>query len=581
LFILFSFVGTSFSQIFPNSDFEIGTPGLCDCPTDYTCGNDAGRVIDGTHPVFVVGDQGCLTDTNRANSLGAHSGTGYVYFYAGGDRITTPNFNFLGGEQLELCVWYAGPQGAGAAAQNSLNCRFSFGIDGGQVGPNVPVPTGTVWTQHCVSVTMTAGSHNFNILSGGAAKYNIWFDGFNADTCATAHIGADTSICEGDTLVLDASTENATYLWQDNSTDSTLTITQTGTYWVRVTTFCGSSTDTIIVSPADSVDIDYGSLNFCLTDPDPAPTIYGTPGGSFSINNGGSINTSTGEIDLSSSGTGNFQIIYTSIGICLNSDTFNLSIDSCPVPDAQFFVSDSILCIGECIDLLDMSTGASSWLWAFNEASPGTSSDQHPSNICFENAGIHTIQLIASNTYGSDTFEKTILVVDPIINAGTDITIDFGDETVLTISGATGDYSWTPIDWLSCTNCQSTTSSPLETTTYTATVIDSNGCSGIDKITITVLKDFGIYVPNVFTPDQNSLNDIFHPVGLGITERDYSFMIFDRWGDLIYKSVLPGEGWNGEYKGTLVQTGVYVWKLKFRDVNGSLKDVAGRVSIFH
>ncbi len=250
--LLSSFISTAHAQIFSNSDFELGLTTGCHCPTGYTCTNDAGRVVDGIHPLFTVGDKGCaLGDTtNYANAIGAYNGTGYVYFYASGDQINTASANFIEGEQIELCVWYAGPQGQGASGQNTDNAHFSFGVNGNPVGQDVLVPVGTTWTQYCFTVIMSAGNHNFNILSGGSAQYSMWFDNFTvAKSCPlpTVNLGNDTTLCQGETMLLDATTLNATYLWQNNSTTPTFSVTQQGTYWVDVTVNNCTLTSTILI----------------------------------------------------------------------------------------------------------------------------------------------------------------------------------------------------------------------------------------------------------------------------------------------------------------------------------------------
>ncbi|UKN02909.1 gliding motility-associated C-terminal domain-containing protein [Paracrocinitomix mangrovi] len=178
-------LGTAQAQLFASGDFENGPGGGCGCVTGFTCGNDAGRVIDGTHPVFAVGNNGCVTGaTNYAPQLGAHGGSCSVYFYAGLDNIQSPTVNFSGGEEVCLSVWYCGPQGSGASGQNTSNAHFSFGLDGSQIGPDVQVPVGTGWTEHTFTVIMTGGNHTFSVLSGGAAQYSIWFDDFNANLCS-------------------------------------------------------------------------------------------------------------------------------------------------------------------------------------------------------------------------------------------------------------------------------------------------------------------------------------------------------------------------------------------------------------
>jgi gliding motility-associated-like protein len=65
------------------------------------------------------------------------------------------------------------------------------------------------------------------------------------------NLGNDTTLCQGETLMVNATTENATYLWQDNSTNPTFLITESGTYWVNVTVNNCSTTDTLKVLYAD------------------------------------------------------------------------------------------------------------------------------------------------------------------------------------------------------------------------------------------------------------------------------------------------------------------------------------------
>ena len=62
-----------------------------------------------------------------------------------------------------------------------------------------------------------------------------------------ANLGNDTTICQGETLTLDVSAKDATYLWQDNSTNSSFIVKQPGLYWVKVTINNCSNTDSIIV----------------------------------------------------------------------------------------------------------------------------------------------------------------------------------------------------------------------------------------------------------------------------------------------------------------------------------------------
>ena len=81
-----------------------------------------------------------------------------------------------------------------------------------------------------------------------------------------------------------------------------------------------------------------------------------------------------------------------------------------------------------------------------------------------------------------------------------------------------------------------------------------------------------VYVPNTFIPDDNNKNDLFYPVFSSFTAPDYyEFLIFNRWGEVIFKSnettsengFIQGDPWDGTYKGERCQDGTYTWKLNY------------------
>ena len=87
----------------------------------------------------------------------------------------------------------------------------------------------------------------------------------------------------------------------------------------------------------------------------------------------------------------------------------------------------------------------------------------------------------------------------------------------------------------------------------------------ISTDTITVIGTVGngvVYVPNSFSPDNNRINDVFKAEGIDIAF--FHMSIFDRWGELIFETNNLKEGWDGYYKGALVQNDVYVWIMDYR-----------------
>jgi gliding motility-associated-like protein len=94
--------------------------------------------------------------------------------------------------------------------------------------------------------------------------------------------------------------------------------------------------------------------------------------------------------------------------------------------------------------------------------------------------------------------------------------------------------------------------------TYTVTlcVTDAAGCQACVTDIITVYPDFYFWAPNAFTPNADLLNNTYSGVGVGIGK--YQMLIFDRWGELLFKSDDISKGWDGNFKDAPVEEGVYI-----------------------
>ena len=99
--------------------------------------------------------------------------------------------------------------------------------------------------------------------------------------------------------------------------------------------------------------------------------------------------------------------------------------------------------------------------------------------------------------------------------------------------------------------------------------ISDLGCRDTICKNVLVSAELFVYVPNAFTPDGDGFNDEFLVVGNDLVSYNFEFLIFNRWGNLIFESDDPFRGWDGRHNGRLVQEGVYVWKLKLRQKSGS------------
>lgn len=94
--------------------------------------------------------------------------------------------------------------------------------------------------------------------------------------------------------------------------------------------------------------------------------------------------------------------------------------------------------------------------------------------------------------------------------------------------------------------------------TYRVTlmVTDENGCQNQRQRVVEIKEpEMQIFIPSSFTPNKDGLNDVFKPTGLHITDDHYLFVIYDRWGEVVFKTTNPEEGWDGKYKGSIVPNG--------------------------
>lgn len=109
---------------------------------------------------------------------------------------------------------------------------------------------------------------------------------------------------------------------------------------------------------------------------------------------------------------------------------------------------------------------------------------------------------------------------------------------------------------------------------------DSSGCLISDTIDIFVEEESEheeIYVPNIFTPNGDGINDEFRPVSSSSSLRFDRMQIFDRWGNLIHESRGDLE-WDGRVKGELLSDGVYVYMIRYRD-GTDVKYLSGTVTL--
>lgn len=428
-------------------------------------------------------------------------------------------------------------------------------------------------------------------------------------------LGNDTTICNSNTLLLDAGNGFINYLWQDGSAAQTFTVNQPGAYRVTVKNICGESlTDTIVVRNVAMPPLFMGNdTTLCRGD-----TLLLNASAAFST-----CEWTTNSISIGN-GLQARVIVTASQQINVRATT----IEGCTANDSmQIFMktarpvnlgNDTGFCDKKTVTL-NAGLGYSNYVW---------SSGSNTNTLTVNQSGSYWV---AATDVNGCIARDTMVVVNvyplPQINLGNDFDACL-NETKRLDAGNYSSYLWQDnsndryftadrvgIYYVTVTNQQFCSSSDtvqlkniylppanflpgkdslcayekldLKSTTtfksylwstgstlpaititnpgiYILTATDNNGCKGTDTLNIYRKVCMpGMFIPNAFTPNNDGTNDLFKPTVFGILE-NYSIRIYNRYGQLVFVSGTPPAGWDGTFKGLKQNTGGYVWICNYK-----------------
>jgi enediyne biosynthesis protein E4 len=176
-----------------------------------------------------------------------------------------------------------------------------------------------------------------------------------------------------------------------------------------------------------------------------------------------------------------------------------------------------------------------------------------------------------------DSFLITIFP-QPTLNITGKDTVEAGVKVALSASGA-AQYVWSPVAGLSCSSCAATEFTADTTTLFTIIGTDANGCMDTVTHLVFVQKPLDITMPNAFSPNGDQNNDVFRPAYKGKTFLDYRLRIFSRWGERLYETITPGEGWDGRIGELPVESDVYIYIFEYTLSNGERDKLTGEVTL--
>lgn len=139
-------------------------------------------------------------------------------------------------------------------------------------------------------------------------------------------------------------------------------------------------------------------------------------------------------------------------------------------------------------------------------------------------------------------------------------------------------YHWTPEIALSCSDCLMPYASPQSDTWYVFTATSAYGCVVADSVLLNTWYTCPeLFVPNMFSPNNDGLNDELCVMGGCIVE--FHFTITDRWGATVFQTDDPARCWDGNLRGSPLNGGPFRYMLHVVKEDGSVVDKAGEILI--
>ena len=197
-------------------------------------------------------------------------------------------------------------------------------------------------------------------------------------------------------------------------------------------------------------------------------------------------------------------------------------------------------------------------------------------------AGEYLVSVNDSNNCESESYIS--LNSSPLANFETDefefsLSNEPTEFTDLSIDNNIISWSWDFGDGNN-SNQQNPTNQYLQPGVYFVTleVVDIFGCSDVITKELRVLQDYYSYTPNIFTPNNDGMNDTFSPSLMNIDYESYSLTIFDRWGNELFKTNKYEEGWDGkQLNGEMLPSDIYSYKVVYKTNMGIEKKELGKI----
>ncbi len=295
-----------------------------------------------------------------------------------------------------------------------------------------------------------------------------------------------------------------------------------------------------------------------------------------------------------------YYVTVTDATGCVASDTVTIFQPEDPVTPS--YTGSTVACANQAtgtITLNSITGGTAPYLFSFGANGPYGSDAILSQGL---RAGVYTIYTQDLNGC-IDSVENVIVrdTIDYQVTAYQDQTINLGDSVFLygtvnsTLTGADSALiTWSQLD--PNTGLRSTVlvgpdaltgfTPPIFYTDMQFILSLNNGCGDSSIVTIEVNKQQTVFIPDAFSPNGDGTNDIFTVYGSSDVSRIKTFMVFDRWGEMVHigedfepNSIDPDNGWDGSFRGSGMNPAVFVYYAEIELANGETVIRKGDVTL--
>lgn len=268
-------------------------------------------------------------------------------------------------------------------------------------------------------------------------------------------------------------------------------------------------------------------------------------------------------------------LVATSVLGC-TSDTAFKTLFVSPLPDVTMSFNNSCKNAPVNFTAVDNSGTVTQWRWVFGNGAVGTT--QNPQHIYTAN-GTYKVKLFATASNGcySDSLQKDIIIYGTNAFAGNDTIAAAGQPVQLKATGGLS-YTWSPATLLNDPNIANPITILTATQTFSVKAFTPEGCESYDDVTVKIYKGPDIYLPNAFTPNGDTKNDVFRGIAVGIKQFNY-LKVYNRWGQLVFYATDNNRGWDGTWKGEQQPGGVYIVLANGIDFKGNIIDKKSTVML--